>query len=74
MLADVFAQAALVLYLVFLGTLVIDRAWTDAAGNPLKETFRKSFTVGPPEDKALDVKTWKLNPPAARGRAPLPSR
>ena len=52
-------------------TLVVDRSWTDAADNPLKETFRKSFTAGPAEEKALDVKTWQLTAPATGGRGPL---
>jgi uncharacterized protein (TIGR03000 family) len=46
-------------------TLVIDRKWSDAADNPLKEAFRKSFTVGPPDDEAVDPKKWKVTPPAA---------
>jgi hypothetical protein len=48
-------------------TLVIDRAWADAEGNPLKETFKKTFSVGPPDDTQPDVKTWKLKAPAAGG-------
>jgi hypothetical protein len=46
-------------------TLVVDRQWSDAAGNPLKESFRKAFTVGPPDDEAVEPKTWKIAPPAA---------
>src|SRR5262245_31120352 len=41
-------------------TLVIDRTWKDAEGTPLKEAFRKAFTVGPPDDTQPDPKTWKL--------------
>jgi hypothetical protein len=52
-------------------TLVIDRAWEDAEGNRLKESFRKSFSVGPPEEKQLDVKTWMLTPPDAGSTTPL---
>jgi hypothetical protein len=52
-------------------TLVIDRAWQDEAGNPLKEGFRKTFTAGPPDEKALDMKTWQLQPPDAGGRTQL---
>jgi hypothetical protein len=51
--------------------LVIDRAWSDAGGNPLKETFRKTFPVGAPDDNPPDPKTWKLSAPAANTRAPL---
>jgi hypothetical protein len=52
-------------------TLVIDRAWPDADGNPLKESFKKAFRVGPPDDVQPDVKTWKLKPPAVGSRQPL---
>ncbi|MFO0842753.1 MAG: hypothetical protein U0797_10210 [Gemmataceae bacterium] len=52
-------------------TLVIDRAWADAEGNPMRETFKKSFSVGPPDDTQPDVKTWELKPPPAGGREPL---
>lgn len=52
-------------------TFVIDKDWTDAEGNPLKESFRKSFRAGPPDDNPIDPKTWKLHPPAAGSRDPL---
>jgi hypothetical protein len=52
-------------------TLVIDRTWDDAEGNPLKESFRKTFSVGAPDDTQPDPKTWKLSPPAARSREAL---
>jgi hypothetical protein len=52
-------------------TLVVDRAWTDAEGNPLKESFRKSFTVGPPDETQPDPKKWKLTAPDAGAMTPL---
>jgi hypothetical protein len=52
-------------------TLVIDRAWSDAEGRPLKETFRKTFRAVAPVEERLDAKTWKLTAPAAGTRAPL---
>lgn len=52
-------------------TLVIDKEWTDAEGNPLRETRRKKFTVGPPDEKAIDPNTWKLTIPRAGSRLPL---
>jgi hypothetical protein len=52
-------------------TLVIDRTWHDAEGNPLKEPFRKSFRVGKPDDEQPDTKTWRLKPPAPGTRAAL---
>jgi hypothetical protein len=51
--------------------LEIDPGWTDANGNPLAETFRKSFRVVAPDDNAIDVQTWKITAPAAGTRAPL---
>jgi hypothetical protein len=52
-------------------TLVVDRAWRDEEGNPLKESFRKTFDVTAPDDTPPDPKAWKLAPPAAGTRAPL---
>jgi hypothetical protein len=52
-------------------TLVIDRNWTDAEDNPLQHSFRKLFTVGPPDDKPIEPKEWKLAPPAAQTRLAL---
>lgn len=52
-------------------TLVIDRDWPDAAGNPLSESVRKRFRVGPPDDAQPDPKTWKVNPPAVSSTDPL---
>jgi Bacterial Ig-like domain len=46
-------------------TLVIKTTWNDAAGEPLKAEFRKTFTAGPAEETPPDPKTWKLTPPAA---------
>jgi len=52
-------------------TLVIDRRWNDARGNPLKESYRKTFRAGPPEERFPDVKTWKIEPPMAGTTRPL---
>jgi hypothetical protein len=52
-------------------TLVIDRTWNDGNGEPLKETYRKSFKVLAPDDTQPDPKTWKLDPPATNGSASL---
>lgn len=51
--------------------LVIDRDWTDAHGLPLKESFQKHFTVGPPDRTAIDPAAWQIQSPAAGTRAPL---
>ena len=46
-------------------TLVVDSTWPDAEGTPLKEAFRKEFTVGPEDVTPLDPDTWRLRVPAA---------
>jgi hypothetical protein len=52
-------------------TLVIDRAWPDAEGEPLREAHRKTFTAGPPDDVPPDPQKWKVQPPPADTREPL---
>lgn len=52
-------------------TLVIDSAWTDARGTPLKETFRKEFRVGQPVEACPAIGKWKIQAPAADTSAPL---
>jgi hypothetical protein len=52
-------------------TLVIDRDWTDAAGNLLGDSFRKSFHVVAPESKRVDVGDWKIEAPKAGTSQPL---
>jgi hypothetical protein len=54
--------------------LVIDRAWCDAAGTPLRRGFRKAFRVGPPDETSPDPKSWGLRPPRAGTRGPLEVR
>ena len=46
-------------------TLVIDRAWLDAEGNPLKAPYRREFKVGPPDTAPLDPATWTFEAPRA---------
>lgn len=46
-------------------TLVVDAAWRDGHGLPLKQAFRRTFKVGPPDQRPLDPKTWKIATPAA---------
>lgn len=46
-------------------TLVVDAPWPDSHGLPLKQAFRRSFKVGPPDEKPLDPKTWKIEAPMA---------
>ena len=52
-------------------TLVIDRAWRDAGGKPLKATFQKKFRVSDPDDVQPDPQQWKISAPAATTRQPL---
>jgi hypothetical protein len=52
-------------------TLVLDRQWNDAAGNPLRAEYRKVFRVTAPIEEQVDPKTWKLQAPAAGTVAPL---
>ena len=52
-------------------SLVIAREWKDANGNPLRETFKKAFKVGPPDREPPDPARWKIEPPKPGARAPL---
>ena len=52
-------------------TLVIDQSWLDAAGNPLKESHQKNFTVGPPDETQPDPESYKITAPRAGGRESL---
>ena len=52
-------------------TLEISRDWPDANGEPLKETYRKKFTVVAPDETQPDPKTWKVQAPAAGKAEPL---
>ena len=46
-------------------TLVVDPAWPDAEGNPLKASFEKRFTVGPADATPLDPATWRFRIPTS---------
>ncbi len=52
-------------------TLAVDGAWPDAHGQPLVEPYSRSFTVGPPEERAIDPAAWRIAAPAAGTRDPL---
>jgi hypothetical protein len=51
--------------------LVVDRDWHDAAGNPLRESFTKTFSVGPDDREPPDPARWQLRPPPATSRDAL---
>ena len=46
-------------------TLVISNQWTDKEGNPLEETFRKSFFVKEKDIHSPDLNAWKIKAPEA---------
>jgi hypothetical protein len=46
-------------------TLVIDRDWIDANGDPLQSGFGKSFRAGPADDTSPDPRNWSIKPPGA---------
>jgi hypothetical protein len=52
-------------------TLVIDRDWLDAKGQPLKQSFRKPFRAVSPDDKQPDMRQWKLTPPQSGAKDAL---
>jgi hypothetical protein len=52
-------------------TLRVSRDWLDGNGQPLRETFERRFTVGPPDRSPLDVASWKVTAPREGTREPL---
>lgn len=52
-------------------TLVVDRLWRDAAGQPLAAELRKSFAVAVADEACPNPKTWRLSLPSALSRTPL---
>src|SRR5262249_16103659 len=46
-------------------TLVVDKSWNEAEGNVLRDSFRKKFTVGPPDNDPIDPDKWKFRSPSA---------
>jgi hypothetical protein len=51
-------------------TLVIDAAWRDAQGLPLKQGHRRQFTVAAADEQPLDTSAWRVDAPAAGGQTP----
>ncbi len=54
--------------------LVVDRGWTDAAGNGLQSDFRRTFRAGPPDESMPDPKKWSVVSPRAGSREALEAR
>ena len=52
-------------------SLVIDNAWKDGAGKPLKESFQKQFLVGTPDREPPDPSRWNVQLPASGTQNPL---
>ena len=52
-------------------TLVVDADWPDAEGNPLRDPFERTFTVGRADEEPLNTATWMLRAPSAGTRAPF---
>jgi hypothetical protein len=52
-------------------TLVVDKEWRDGNGLPLKEIYKRTFKVGPPDERPLDHTAWQIQAPAVGTRAPL---
>jgi hypothetical protein len=52
-------------------TLVIDDTWSDADGLPLREGFRRTFTVGPADRTLPSPDEWRIDPPGAGSREPV---
>ena len=52
-------------------TIVIDAAWRDAAGQPLKEAYRRDVKVSPPIERPLTPADWRVTSPRAGTRDPV---
>jgi hypothetical protein len=52
-------------------TLVVDAEWRDGNGLPLKESYRRTFKVGPADERPLDHSAWQISAPPAGTRAAL---
>jgi hypothetical protein len=49
--------------------IVVDTAWKDQWGQPLKTAFRHEFTAGPPIEKGISTADWRVTTPAAGTQA-----
>jgi hypothetical protein len=52
-------------------TIVVDAAWPDAHGRPLKASHRYEIRGGPPIERAIAVSDWRIASPASATRDPL---
>jgi len=51
--------------------VVVDSAFLDAAGRPLRAPFERRYDVGPDLRGHVDPRRWRVTPPAARTTGPL---
>ncbi len=52
-------------------TLTISDKWQDTEGRPIISGFSKSFTAGPPENRAVDPSDWVIVAPRSNSNAPV---
>ena len=52
-------------------TLIVRSDWPDANGRPLVSEFRKTYRVGPANERPIATADWRVAPPAAGSRDPL---
>jgi hypothetical protein len=52
-------------------TLHVSGNWPDGNGQPLRESFERSFVVGPPDRSPLDVSSWRISAPREGTSDPL---
>lgn len=52
-------------------TLVVDRSWSDPDGQPLRETYRKTYRAGPADEVQPNAKSWAVHAPTAGTRDAL---
>ena len=52
-------------------TLVVDKDWRDANGNPMQIPYAKSFRVVSEARNGIDLKAWRVQPPNAHTIEPL---
>jgi hypothetical protein len=52
-------------------TLLVDSAWTDAAGRPLAAGVEKRFVATDADHRGPDPAAWRITEPMARSRAAL---
>jgi hypothetical protein len=52
-------------------TVEIDARWPDAAGRPLRETYRRTFLAGDAVEAPLALADWQVDVPVAGSQDPL---